>query len=119
MRRFPMSDDMGIPDDVMERADSAWRDRMRESGYTEDANSAITAARHAEYQVIAEWAHEVALEDAARIAHMVHYAAECSTDGMLSAGMQSRSNAGFEIRNAIRALRSGTADTNPKGAPDE
>jgi uncharacterized protein YdbL (DUF1318 family) len=56
---------------------------MRESGYTEDANSAITAARHAEYQVIAEWAREVALEDAAQI-------------------------------NAIRALRSGTADTNPK-----
>jgi hypothetical protein len=71
--------------------------------------------RAARDRLLVRWAREVALEDAAQIAHMVHYAAECSTDGMLSAGMQSRSNAGFEIRNAIRALRSGTADTNPKG----
>jgi hypothetical protein len=58
----------------------------------------------------AEWARKEALREAAQIAHMVHYAAECSTDGMLGPGMQSRSNAAFEIRNAIRALAEG--DTN-------
>ena len=88
-----------VPADVLTRALSA-ADNVLEAGATYVQWPAIEAAS----EVIAEWARKEALKEAAQVAYMVHYAAECSTDGILGTWAQSRSNTAFEIRNAIRKL---------------
>jgi hypothetical protein len=100
------SDDMVIPVEVIAQASQAWRARMAESPADEDANSAVTGAYRAEYRVIARWAREVALREAEE-------AVRSERDRYLP-GYPSRVPLGSTLR-AIRALRSGTANTNPKG----
>jgi hypothetical protein len=98
-----MSDDMGIPDDVLVEAfgnTAVWYPSFREG-------TLIRA------QVIAQWAREVALREAEE-AVLSPYKGTVNT-----AGMSYEDAASWEAADvaaaAIRALRSGTADTNPKG----
>jgi hypothetical protein len=101
-----MSDDTVIPDDVLEAAYQADIATSRESPDVEQAYA----------RVIARWAREVALREAADMIKAEIERLEVVKGTYAKAQRHALGLVWAQLRSA--ALRSGTADTNPKGDPE-